>query len=315
MRFNKFNLLYENIIKNLIYEGGHAIGGITNQIARENIQPTLDFFENIVFKPLGITRDCWTAELGSTGKKDFSGDIDIAVNYNDIRKITGLTTDKDIDDQIKELLTKNGIEFTTKNGINIKVPLQGTQTGEFAQLDLFKTTNIEFTKFAKFGPSPDESKYKGAVRSGFLRQMLKIVSMAAADELDGETYTAPDGIIYPAKKFTQYSFCNDGLYKTYKSFIGKKGGIVANPIDLKDKTELITQCPQEMIDIIFGKGKYTPADFNSFESIWNNIILDEDFPYKDKIPQILLRVKNVFEKDGTPIPQELLDYLKETGND
>jgi len=311
MKLRKFNILYENIMKTLLLEGGHAISDITNKIARENIQPTIDFFEDIVFKPLKITKDCWTAEIGSTGKKEFSGDIDIAINYNEIKQLTDLKTDTEIDEKIKEQLIKNGIEFVTKNGINIRIPLQGSQIGEYAQMDLFKTSNIEFTKFAKFGPSPTESKYKGAIRSEILRQMLKIVSLKAAEELDNETYTAPDGIIYPAKKFTQYSFCNDGLYKTYKSFIGKRGGTLTNPLDLKDKTELITQCPQEMIDIIFGKGKYVPSDFNSFESIWNNVLFNKNFPYKDKINQIILRTKNILEKNKMQIPQEMLDYLGE----
>jgi hypothetical protein len=64
---------------------------------------------------------------------------------------------------------------------------------------------------------------------------------------------------------------------------------------MDDKTKFITASPQEVLDIIFGKNKYTLEDCKSFETIWNNILMDPEFPYKDKIDEIVLNVYNMFK--------------------
>lgn len=315
---SKFDIIFEHVMS-IINENDAGQGAIKDvvKIAKANIEPTIKSFEKEVFEPIGIPREAWTSEIGSTGKKDFSGDIDIALNYNSVRdSLNEDLTDKEINDRIKMQLDKAGYSYVTKNGINIRVPIKGSQEGEFVQIDIFKTSSLEFTKFAKFGPSPEESKYKGAIRSDLLSILVKTISLKAANEGlndDDDKYIAPDGTEYPAKEFIQYSLCDDGLYKRKKSFIGKKGGILAKPRNVTEKEELISQAPQEMIDMLFGKGLYTTKDFNSFESIWHNVIFSEKFPYKDKIEQIAKRIYNVLVEKNRPIPDELNEFM-EKGN-
>ena len=73
---SKFDLLYEQVMKSLLKEGGHAFDGVS-PILKENIKDTIEYLKNIVFIPLNIDDSLWTSEIGSVGKKDQSGDIDI----------------------------------------------------------------------------------------------------------------------------------------------------------------------------------------------------------------------------------------------
>ena len=313
MKFkSKFNAAFEKEMK-IISEGGHVLGDVTTAIAKDNIKPTVSLFADKVFRPIGITDDCWTSEIGSTGKKDFSGDIDIALNYDKAAKLMGVESADDVTSAIKDKMTELGIEFVAKNGLNCKVPIQGTQQGEFVQLDIFKTTSLDFTKFAKFGPSQTESKYKGAIRSDLLCHLIAVVTREAAEEgLEDGVFTSPTGEEYPAKTFTQYSIFDDGVYKLKKTFKNKAGtGVNKNPSEVKGNRVLVTQCPQELIDMLFGKGRYTQSDFNSFESILNNVILTDDFPYKDKIKTILKKTYDGLVIKNAPIPEELTKLLKE----
>lgn len=81
LKRSKFNMLFESVMR-IVTEGGNLFPNAVS-IPKENIQPTLDKIKKLVFEPLGIADDCWTAEIGSTGKKDVSGDIDMAVNFKE----------------------------------------------------------------------------------------------------------------------------------------------------------------------------------------------------------------------------------------
>lgn len=71
---------------------------------------------------------------------------------------------------------------------------------------------------------------------------------------------------------------------------------------------------------LFGP-KYSVEDFYTVESIWNNVISDKDFPYKDKIKDILLsfahgfveQSKHIAEQDRVDFPQEMVVFAAENG--
>ena len=59
-------------------------------------------------------------------------------------------------------------------------------------------------------------------------------------------------------------------------------------------------------------GKYTISDISSFENIWNNILMDKSFPYKDKLNDIVISLYELFKKDQhNVIPDEIINYVKE----
>ena len=99
----------------------------------ENIFTTIDSIKRTIFEPLNISSEHWTSDIGSVGKKPVSGDIDIAidVDYCDTNIFT-------------EYLKKNGFDFKKTGGAiaNIAFPIEGTQKGEYVQVDFFDLLGI-----------------------------------------------------------------------------------------------------------------------------------------------------------------------------
>jgi hypothetical protein len=310
---DKFNIIFASLMNNLVTEGGHAFEGLSS-INRENISGTIEFFNQNVFIPLGITGTHWTAELGSVGKKAKSGDIDIAVNMQELTGLLNVETIAEIKQKITEQLTKCGFEFRQVGAnIMVKVPIQSEdQVGEFVQIDLFLSEDLEFAKQRFYSPSETQSKYKGAHRRMAVSAFVKALTLAIADDqIEGEVFISPDGTEYPGLTFSFISLANDGFYRITKTFKGAKGKILKNSKHVEPKTkELITRDWQELLDILFGEGKYTVADLESFETIWNNILMSEDFPYKDKLKNIVIILYNLIKDDTTIVmPEEVTNFL------
>ena len=101
-------ILESYIIENnnmFIYEGGHVFDGGSDKIAKEDIQPTLDAYLKEI-KRLFPKAYKWYEKpvtLGSVGKKDYSGDIDLAISDEGLKNVE----DWNIDPQhIAELFAK-----------------------------------------------------------------------------------------------------------------------------------------------------------------------------------------------------------------
>jgi hypothetical protein len=310
---NKFTLIYEAIMSDLISEGGNAFEDVVG-IKKENIKPTIDLLETMLFKPLQIDKSLWTSELGSTGKKDVSGDIDIAVNMSELlSKLNAKSVD-----EVKQIILNKLKELNIdcrKIGLNIhlRFPIQGTQENEFVQIDIFNSNNLDFLKQKMFSPAGTDSKYKGAHRTSSLGSIFKeITTHIAEDAVDDEKneFVSPDGKKYPGLRFSYISIRDDGFYQITKTFKGKRG-IVKTPKRDDSQTKFITDSFQEMLDILFGKGKYSPEDLYSFETIWNNILMDKSFPYKDKLDDIVVSLYYMFNDDKLLVmPDEIIEYLE-----
>lgn len=294
---------------------GIAIKNIS-KIKRENIPTSLNLLQEKIFNCIGIERNMWDV-LGSTGKKPESGDIDIAMN------ITKLMYDeKEYTQRIVDRCNTLGWQVNNRMNtgfkmIHIGLPIVG-QEGEIAQVDIMTSTNMEFTKFKYFAPTPEESKYKGSIRSMLIDSLLKYSTLSPAEtavDEDKQSYTAPDGKVYPYIHFQHLSLNTDGLIKMEKTLRGKRG-MLSSP--KKVNSEQLTSNPQEIIDILFGKNTYTVSDFNSFESIWNNILMDPNFPCKNKLNDIVIgfirlnKNNNSFQLDQNKLslPDEVIQYCE-----
>ena len=313
-KFNKFNLIYEAIMSDLISEGGNAFDDVVG-IKKENIKPTIDLLEKLLFKPLGIDKNLWTSELGSTGKKDVSGDIDIAINMSELLNKLNVESIDEVKQTILNKLKELNIDCR-KIGLNIhfKFPIQGSQENEFVQIDIFNSNNLDFLKQKMFSPKGTDSKYKGAHRTNSLGSIFKEITMHIAEDAvddEKEEFISPDGKKYPGLRFSYISIRDDGFYQITKTFKGKRGIVKTAKRD-DTQTKFITDSFQEMLDILFGKGKYTPDDLYSFETIWNNILMDSEFPYKDKLDEIVISLYHMFDNDKLlDIPNEIIEYLDE----
>jgi len=150
---------------NNLYEGGNVFKltdgqPATTRISRENVVPTVQWLEQLT--GLNLVDNM----LGSTGRKETSGDLDLSI---DEAKIT-----KDV--LIQQLLRKGiSADDIKKSGdsVHLKTPILGDKSNGYVQTD-FMFGDPEFQKFAL---NTGESDYKGVHRAILLASIAKAQGM------------------------------------------------------------------------------------------------------------------------------------------
>ena len=134
----------------------------TSRIARDNIVPTVQWLEQLT--GLNLVDNM----LGSTGKKESSGDLDLGV---DATKVT-----KEV--LIQQLLNK-GIDRNdirkTGDSVHLKTPILGDPSNGYVQTDFMFSDNPAFQSFSYAGAG--EGQFKGAHRNILLASIAKGLGM------------------------------------------------------------------------------------------------------------------------------------------
>ena len=206
----QINLIYENILKSLVKEGGNAVPGV-DRIEKRYIQRTINSFKkNIIIPFLGFDPAENLFILGSTGKKPDSGDIDLALNQSILNGSILYNLIK-----LNERCTINGIlsciNTINYNMLHIAYPQSGGN--KKVQIDLLITKYPEFTKFFMFSPTPQESKYKGAHRNQLLSSIAKILSYRPLEFDENKNVV----------KWEQNDITDDGFYSMVKTLVDEDG--------------------------------------------------------------------------------------------
>jgi hypothetical protein len=150
---------------NNLYEGGNVFKltdgqPATTRISRENVVPTVQWLEQLT--GLNLVDNM----LGSTGRKETSGDLDLGIDETKITK-----------DVLIQQLLKRGIkaEDIKKSGdsVHVKTPILGDKSNGYVQTD-FMFGDPEFQKFAL---NTGESDYKGVHRAILLASIAKAQGM------------------------------------------------------------------------------------------------------------------------------------------
>jgi hypothetical protein len=155
-----------------LFEGGNVFKTADKQpatirINRDDVRPTIAWLEKVTgLQLLGM-------ELGTTGKKATSGDLDIAVDQN--------TTSKD--DLVKILLgyvqkyypDEDPKQWIKKSGINVhfKTPIRGDANKGFVQTDFMFVPDVTYAKYALH--SAQDSNFKGMHRNILLNSIGKAI--------------------------------------------------------------------------------------------------------------------------------------------
>lgn len=165
--------------RTLLVEGGNAFkddAGVptTKRIEKSDIAPTIAWLEKITKLPLVDNT------LGSVGKKESSGDLDIAVDENAISKdelysrlVDWVKSQGVPQDQIINSKSfKNG--WVDKSGVSVhfKVPIKGNDKFGFVQTDFMFTDDLEWMKFSMFSPG-NKSQFSGADRNLLMSSIAK----------------------------------------------------------------------------------------------------------------------------------------------
>jgi len=150
---------------NNLYEGGNVFKltdgqPATTRISRENVVPTVQWLEKLT--GLNLVDNM----LGSTGRKETSGDLDLGIDETKITK-----------DVLIQQLLKRGVkaEDIKKSGdsVHLKTPILGDAENGYVQTD-FMFGDPEFQKFAL---NTGESDYKGVHRALLLASIAKAQGM------------------------------------------------------------------------------------------------------------------------------------------
>lgn len=137
----------------------------TQRIAQTDVKPTLSWLEEMLPE-----LDLQGNTLGSTGVKDTSGDMDIAV---DTRQLT-----KDqLEQRLRHWAVSHGFkpeEWVRKTGnqVHFKTPITGCPDLGYVQTDFMFLTNVPWSKFV-LGPMPADSKHKGVERNVLINSIAK----------------------------------------------------------------------------------------------------------------------------------------------
>lgn len=151
----------------------------TSRISRSKINKTLKFLHKITELPI---KDHL---LGSAGKKESSGDLDIMVDSKTISK-------SDLENKLGAWVHSNYPldsldQWIKKSGISVhfRCPIEGDVKNEFCQVDFMFHDDPVWMKFSMYSAG-DASKYSGADRN------LLMSSIAKAD---GIKYSWQKGLV------------------------------------------------------------------------------------------------------------------------
>ena len=175
--------------RRVIMEGGNVFElpddtAITQRIKRQDIEPTIKWLEKITGLSL------MDNALGSVGKKESSGDLDLAVDETKLskddllNKLVAWCKSQNIpDDQILNRAKKGGqpaykAGWVAKSGISVhfRTPIRGNPKNGFVQTDFMFTSDPQWMKFGMYSPG-DASKYSGADRNLLMSSIAKAQGM------------------------------------------------------------------------------------------------------------------------------------------
>ena len=153
-----------------LLEGGNVFKdgdgrALTQRINQTDVKSTLAWLEEML---PGL--DLQNNTLGSTGIKDTSGDLDIAVDSKQVTKEQMVA-------QLTRWAQSHGFkpeEWVKKSGtaVHFKTPINGNPAQGFVQTDFMFLNNVPWSKFV-LGAMPVDSKYKGRERNVLMNSIAK----------------------------------------------------------------------------------------------------------------------------------------------
>lgn len=287
----------------IIVEGGNAIKSST-RIHQENVADTVEDIYKKLLPLLKLKKDD-TSMLGSTGKKKpggSSGDIDLALSIQSLMKNNDLETTKDIYDYLVKqthTITHELKDMRQMGLISIAWPIantDGTQDGEFVQLDLMVVDSIDWATWAYYSPAEWESPWKGLYANEFLFFIAKYAGFKPLK-------TTVDG---KAIEYERYFFdLGKGLLKGIQSYEGKNG-LVKNPKTLSK--EVVSDDKTLVTKLLFGED-IDPMEIRSYEGIMKVVNDSKRFKFYKNRKEIFKEVASGILKKGYPIPEDLEKLL------
>jgi len=268
----------------MIFNEGGSMPGV-GPIHISEIEPTLSALEQV----LGI--DLKNNVLGSVGKKEFSGDIDVAIQVEP--------------DAIPELVKKleatpEVLDIAKSSVIMTKVKIVGydeskqterPRTG-FVQVD-FMPGDPGWMKTYYHSPSEKESKYKGVFRNIMIATIAAVLDRKDSEEKidDGRPVESERWMWSPA----------DGLVRIRRTPVPKAKG---DGYTKKNNNEIIGGPIKDAPGIAKALKLDGPEDLNSYESL--KAAIEKNYP-----PELVQNILDGFVANGQVKDIGIPDDLKQ----
>ena len=174
-----------------LLEGGNVFKdgngrALTQRINQTDVKSTLAWLEELI---PGL--DLQNNTLGSTGIKDTSGDLDIAVDANAVTK-------EQLEHRLKQWAASHGFkpeDYVRKSGtaVHFLTPINGRPDLGYVQSDFMFLKDVPWSKFV-LGAMPLESKYKGRERNVLMNSIAKSMGYKL-NQVSGIADRASDKVI------------------------------------------------------------------------------------------------------------------------
>ena len=266
---------------NKLFEGG-AMPGV-GPIHIDEIKPTLDALERV------LKIDLKNNVLGSVGKKEFSGDIDVALQI-DTDAIPEFMEKLKKTPEIMDI-AKSSVIMTKVKIVDYDESKQASKprTG-YVQVD-FMPGDPDWMKTYYHSPSDKESKYKGVFRN------IMIATIAAVHDRNDSEEKIDDGRPVESERWMWSP--TDGLVRIKRTPVPKANG---EGYTKKNKNETIGTPLKNPEEIAKALGLDGAKDLNSFESLLAAV--EKNFPAEKA-----QKIKDGFAENGQVkdigVPDEL----------
>ena len=204
---NLFELTQYKAVQSEVLSEGGSLPGV-GAIHIDEINPTLIPLE----KELGI--DLRNNALGSVGKREFSGDIDVALQI-DADKIPEFVERLKKSSQIMDIAKSSVIMTKVKIMDFDETKEDGRPRTGYVQVD-FMPGDPDWLKTYYHSPNEKDSQYKGVYRN------LMIASIAGNLDIENSEETIEDGRPLQSKRFMFSP--RDGLVRVLRRPVPKKTG-------------------------------------------------------------------------------------------
>ena len=155
-----------------LLEGGNVFkdangNPLTQRINQADVPATIAWIEKIT--GMKFPRDRW---LGSTGRKATSGDLDLAVDVNEVSK-------EELAAKLSQFIQSQGQdprEWVVKKGeVHLRTPIAGNPKNGYVQTDFMFFPNLDWGTF--FYAGGEDSNFKGANRNILMSSIAKSLGL------------------------------------------------------------------------------------------------------------------------------------------
>lgn len=284
---NLFELTQFKTTRSEVLSEGGSMPGV-GAIHIDEINPTLIPLE----KELGI--DLRNNTLGSVGKREFSGDIDVALKI-DVDKIPEFVERLKKSNQIMDIAKSSVIMTKVKIANFDENKEDGRPRTGFVQID-FMPGDPDWLKTYYHSPHEKDSQYKGVYRN------LMIASIAGEYKVENSDETIDDGRPLQSKRFMFSP--RDGLVRVLRRPVPKKTG---DGYTKKNNNKIIAGPWKSADDIAKNLGLDSGEDLYSYETLVTAI-------KKNLSPEDQKNIFTAFTNNNTiqgmGIPPDIQEYSK-----